>query len=429
MPTVVADGDLITFGKSVGRDAYLVRPVVVRVQLVFGGDAPARASSPPSGLLDTDRYTPSPPEDLAHLDDLASLASARQGSGSGRYGVFLPSPESSPSRSSSDGDSDSVQEITPSSSPQALPSIFFKPFPGVSSERARLLQRFLPPVHHGPFSFDFDLNVIPPASFPEDPIDVDAMMELPELPHMHESEHEHEQEQESEHAHEEEDMDLSSSRASSPVEPREPSAVPDEPPIVGAYPSSPAPSFQPQAASFVPAQSMPMREIIVISDDDAGSGTSGSPHVSVSPEAEQQARGESVEGGISEEAYAQAMEVMYGVEESAPESAPPAQDTSDHVEVTELSAICAHAHAQCATMGATLAAENNTMKERLAETSVSSTRLSFPSNRLTLLLQRELSAMRETHEASELTFNADMMAAWARIDALDEKPQFVHRPL
>lgn len=60
VPTVVADGDLITFGKSVGRDAYLVRPVVVRVQLVFGGDAPARASSPPSGLLDTDRYTPHP---------------------------------------------------------------------------------------------------------------------------------------------------------------------------------------------------------------------------------------------------------------------------------------------------------------------------------------------------------------------------------
>ncbi len=92
VPTVLADGDLITFGKTVGRESYLVRPVIVRVQLVFGRDASPRASTPL-------------PSSLTHDDSSPDKAPAR--TSSGRYGVYPPSPESSPT--TSDGDSE-IQE-------------------------------------------------------------------------------------------------------------------------------------------------------------------------------------------------------------------------------------------------------------------------------------------------------------------------------
>ncbi|KAI0641642.1 hypothetical protein C8Q79DRAFT_988440 [Trametes meyenii] len=200
-PTVLADGDLITFGKTVGRDSYLVRPVVVRVQLIFGRDASLRAPSPlPRSLAQDDAASP----------DKGSVAR----SNSGRYGVYPPSPESSPS--TSDGDSD-IQEISPPTSPIApLPSREHlisnsnsSSFPG---GRLRLLQSLLPPIHAAPRSPSLEVDV---------PLFNDVHVEPPPLA-------------------EEEDMDLSSSRSASPAENLDDSEVTfielRDPPIVGAWP-------------------------------------------------------------------------------------------------------------------------------------------------------------------------------------------------
>ncbi|KAI0364873.1 hypothetical protein BV20DRAFT_1029028 [Pilatotrama ljubarskyi] len=240
VPTVLADGDLITFGKSVGRESYLVRPVVVRVQLIFGKDVSPRAPSPlPISLTN---------------DSSPDKASAR--STSGRYGVYPPSPESSPS--TSDGDSD-IQEISPPSpSSNRLPS-FDRLFSrsdsaSVQSGRLRLLQSILPPIHimsESPppevdESFFDDVQVVPP------PI-VEA-----------------------------EDMDLSSSRSASPAENHDAEVtfakLPEEPPIVGAWPGSPFDASESSEDTPVrtpePRESAgeihPYPEVIEISDDEYG---------------------------------------------------------------------------------------------------------------------------------------------------------------
>ncbi|KAI0357230.1 hypothetical protein OH77DRAFT_1588602 [Trametes cingulata] len=239
VPTVLADGDLVTFGKSVGRDSYLVRPVVVRVQLIFGRDASPRASSPlPRSLTN---------------DSSPDKASGR--SGSGRYGIYPPSPESSPS--TSDGDSD-IQEISPPSSRRdRLPS-FDRLFSrsnsaSLQSGRLRLLQSILPPIHL--------LSESPP---PE--VDESFFDEVQVVPPNQEEEH----------------TDLSPSRSSTPAENQDAvvtfADVPEEPPIVGAWPGSPfsvsdpsedTPVRTPELGESAPqVNSYP--EVIEISDDEYG---------------------------------------------------------------------------------------------------------------------------------------------------------------
>lgn len=85
VPTPLADGDFITFGKSVGKDADLVRPVIVRVKFL---------------LEPADRSEMSQP---IHI----------QRSNSGRFGVMTDIDSSS---SSSDSE---VEEVDP---PDVLPS-------------------------------------------------------------------------------------------------------------------------------------------------------------------------------------------------------------------------------------------------------------------------------------------------------------------
>ena len=85
VPTPLADGDVVTFGKSVGKDVDLVRPVTVRVKFL---------------LQPADRSERSQP---THI----------QRSSSGRFGVLTDIDSSS---SSSDSE---VEEVDP---PQVLPS-------------------------------------------------------------------------------------------------------------------------------------------------------------------------------------------------------------------------------------------------------------------------------------------------------------------
>ncbi|KAH9850467.1 hypothetical protein C2E23DRAFT_869927 [Lenzites betulinus] len=233
VPTVLADGDLITFGKTVGRDCFLVSPVVVRVQLVFGRDASSRAPSPL-------------PRPLTNDDSSQDKASTKPTSG--RYGVYPPSPDSSPE--TSDGDSD-IQEISPPSSPSdRLPSLEAvyarsQSMMSLQTGRMRLLQSLLPPIHVSPET--------PPPELDDPPL-VD----------------------------EEEDMDLSSSRSASPEVPDVTYAgivteLPGERPIIGAWPGSRSSSSSPSEQSPEPEEQRrhtPFThgpsEVIVISDDDSG---------------------------------------------------------------------------------------------------------------------------------------------------------------
>ncbi|KAJ7281900.1 hypothetical protein C8J57DRAFT_85205 [Mycena rebaudengoi] len=83
-PTLLVDGDVITFGKSVGSDKGLVRPVVARVELLYGSQPPlkplivpgvaeAQNKSPHSGRYGV--YVPASSEGSASSDELASPAS------------------------------------------------------------------------------------------------------------------------------------------------------------------------------------------------------------------------------------------------------------------------------------------------------------------------------------------------------------------
>ena len=238
VPTVLADGDRITFGKSVGRDSYTVKPIVVRIELIFGGDAPLGAPSPPPMLLAADAADEADPKHQS-CDNEYDMPS-----NSGRYGVFLPSPESS--QSSSDGDSD-IREISPPMSPRdSLHVPFILPRPGGSSSfsvsgRLQLLQHFLPPIHH--FS---------PEPSPEPSYKAPSKQPLVTDIHVVGGE-------------EDEDMELSSSRESSPGEAHSDDHNKlDDISIIGAWPASP------WRVSPSPSMSM-QQEVIVISDDDAAS--------------------------------------------------------------------------------------------------------------------------------------------------------------
>ncbi|KAJ7636046.1 hypothetical protein DFH06DRAFT_1219813 [Mycena polygramma] len=76
-PTLLADGDVVTFGKSVGSDKGLVRPVVARIELLYGSQPPFKPLVVPG-------------------------VSEPQRSPSGRYGVYVPTSSASEGSSSSD---------------------------------------------------------------------------------------------------------------------------------------------------------------------------------------------------------------------------------------------------------------------------------------------------------------------------------------
>lgn len=105
--TMLGDGDIVTFGKSVGKGSYVVPPVTVRVELLFGG-AEKCATTSTSNVNRTSIVAPE----------------MSRRSSSGRYGLFVPSSLSSPASSHSsddelsskyDHDSD-IEEIAPPTS-------------------------------------------------------------------------------------------------------------------------------------------------------------------------------------------------------------------------------------------------------------------------------------------------------------------------
>ncbi len=233
--TVLADGDRITFGKSVGRDTYTVKPVVVRIELMFGGDVPTRAPSPPPISLCADTVDEAHHQPHGRNSELDTTAT------SGRYGIFIPSPRSS--SSSSDGESD-IQEISPPTSPrESLHPPFIFPRDGGSNSslgggRLQFLRHFLPPIHRlspelSPEPSYFAFSKEP--SVGENRVVGGAVGE--------------------------EDMELSSSRESSPMEARSDVHDQEDIAIIGSWPTSPWRVSEP------PSMIM-QREVIEISDDD-----------------------------------------------------------------------------------------------------------------------------------------------------------------
>jgi hypothetical protein len=162
LPNTLAEGDVVTFGKSVGRDETLVRPVTVRVHLI--GDA----SSTPDG--------PTTPLPAARC-----IATTRSTSSSGRYGLYARSSSSSSSRSSSparseNGDSD-IEEIPRPAGLYRPRPIGFRPTSLSSmnrSGRLGLLRRLLPAIHRPEVIIDRPLA-------PPSPISISSKSPSPEI--------------------------------------------------------------------------------------------------------------------------------------------------------------------------------------------------------------------------------------------------------
>lgn len=136
-PTKLSDGDIITFGKSVGCRNEYVRPIVVRAELIYG---PQESTYKPVTPVKQDTHV-----------DLSDSPPSR--SSSGRYGIY--SQASSDNNSSSMSEDSDIEEISPSipaSGPNALPlqpRLPRKPEPEPShfGRAIEALMRFLPPTN------------------------------------------------------------------------------------------------------------------------------------------------------------------------------------------------------------------------------------------------------------------------------------------
>ncbi|KAJ7584753.1 hypothetical protein C8J56DRAFT_1088499 [Mycena floridula] len=102
LATPLADGDILTFGKSVGKNDGLVRPVVARVELIQAIPAVVPATTMKPVIVADDEPRASPK--------------------SGRYGIFMPSSGSSDG-SSDHIDSDIEELPSPPSAKSSLPSL------------------------------------------------------------------------------------------------------------------------------------------------------------------------------------------------------------------------------------------------------------------------------------------------------------------
>ena len=87
----LADGDVVTFGKTVGKEDGVVRPVTARIRHLF---SIPRLGTPPSPTT-----------------ALSTSSITAQPSSTGRYGVYSPAMDSSGSDSSSDSEMDTIPRM------------------------------------------------------------------------------------------------------------------------------------------------------------------------------------------------------------------------------------------------------------------------------------------------------------------------------
>lgn len=129
-PTLLADGDIVTFGKSVGKNEECVRPVVTRIELLYSGQ---NCTSPIKPLVVPCNSSPS--------SDKSSVKSS-----SGRYGINDTSSSSSDESSFHSGLYSDIEEIPAPASSSSKPVTSQNPSSN-SSSTTSLLKRLLPPSH------------------------------------------------------------------------------------------------------------------------------------------------------------------------------------------------------------------------------------------------------------------------------------------
>ena len=125
-PTLLADGDTVTFGKSVGKNEECVKPVVARIELLYSGNAYS-TTSPIKPLVVPCNSSPA--------SDKSSVKS-----NSGRYGISDTSSSSSDESSFNSGLYSDIEEIPAPTSSSSKPIT-----QNSSSSTASFLKRLLPP--------------------------------------------------------------------------------------------------------------------------------------------------------------------------------------------------------------------------------------------------------------------------------------------
>ena len=109
VPIVLQDGDTLTFGKAVGKEPYSVSPITANVMLIYDTETgPTSPATPPIiSLVDS----PSPTTPIKSQQPVA----APKSSSSGRYGLFGPRTPCSPSlRSISSPNASSEEDFSQS---------------------------------------------------------------------------------------------------------------------------------------------------------------------------------------------------------------------------------------------------------------------------------------------------------------------------
>jgi len=151
IPTLLADGDVVTFGKSVGSDKGLVRPVVARVDLLYGSQPPLKplvVPGAPEGQQKSLLRTPS-----------------------GRYGVYIPASSegssSSDERDSPDSHDSDIEEI-----PGPTPAVVRPPWhdnssgsdsaPSPQGVQKPTSESFSAPRQYSPFGFSDEYRAFSP---------------------------------------------------------------------------------------------------------------------------------------------------------------------------------------------------------------------------------------------------------------------------
>ncbi|KAJ7224478.1 hypothetical protein GGX14DRAFT_425871 [Mycena pura] len=234
-PTLVDDGDVVTFGKAVGADKGIVRPIAARVELLYGALPPIRPLVVPGGLVRTDQ--------------------SPFGPFSGRYGVHASSDASSDSADEHESQDSDIEVSGPSrppwqdngsdsaSSPQKLECLpAYSPI-GLSDFFSPEPQDELRPEFYN-FGFNYDEESFEEESFEDDDDNSDN------------SDNSH-------YSRSTSPMDLASSPEPSTTSVKENIVTASEPVIIGAWPhsrfSSPSPAFLP--APIVTAVTAPVKEI------------------------------------------------------------------------------------------------------------------------------------------------------------------------
>ncbi|KAF8814569.1 hypothetical protein BYT27DRAFT_7230489 [Phlegmacium glaucopus] len=128
-PSLLADGDIVTFGKSVGKNEECVKPVVARIELLFSGHNGTHSTSPIKPLV-------------VPCNSSSSSEKSSVKSNSGRFGVNDTSSSSDESSFNSGMYSD-IEEI-PAPTTSSSKAVTSQNPPCSTSS---FLKRLLPPSH------------------------------------------------------------------------------------------------------------------------------------------------------------------------------------------------------------------------------------------------------------------------------------------